>query len=215
MPRRRGLRPRLLAAVVRSNATLAFAAERQIVGQTRRLMTKNPLVDIAERHVQRALAEFVGRTGLDPVARHEIIGSELRRALLSQDAGAIDTALLLAVRFKLLTADLAPLLAELLLVPWHQKHEDIALALQRLRVPATIDALARAAVIKHSYLAYNDSHALARKCTWALADIGTPEARAHLENLAGVDDAEIASYAQKRLDNWDDELGRKGSVSVV
>ena len=34
MSRRRGLRPRLLAAVVRSNATLAFAAERQVVGQT-------------------------------------------------------------------------------------------------------------------------------------------------------------------------------------
>ena len=34
MPRRRGLRPRLLAAVLRSNATLAFAAERQVVGQT-------------------------------------------------------------------------------------------------------------------------------------------------------------------------------------
>ena len=33
MPRRRGLRPRLLAAVVRSKATLAFAAERQVVGQ--------------------------------------------------------------------------------------------------------------------------------------------------------------------------------------
>ena len=34
MPRRRGLRPRLLAAVVRSNATLAFAAERQVVSRT-------------------------------------------------------------------------------------------------------------------------------------------------------------------------------------
>ena len=34
MPQRPGLRPRLLAAVVRSNATLAFAAERQVVGQT-------------------------------------------------------------------------------------------------------------------------------------------------------------------------------------
>ena len=33
MPRRRGLRPRLLAAVVRSTATLAFAAERQVVSQ--------------------------------------------------------------------------------------------------------------------------------------------------------------------------------------
>jgi hypothetical protein len=34
VPRRRVLRPRLLAAVLRSNATLAFAAERQVVGQT-------------------------------------------------------------------------------------------------------------------------------------------------------------------------------------
>ena len=34
MPRRPGLRPRLLAAVVRSNATLAFTAERQVVSRT-------------------------------------------------------------------------------------------------------------------------------------------------------------------------------------
>jgi hypothetical protein len=34
MPRRRGLRPRLLAAVIRSKATLAFAAERQVVSRT-------------------------------------------------------------------------------------------------------------------------------------------------------------------------------------
>jgi len=34
MPRRRGLRPQLLAAVIRSKATLAFAAERQVVIQT-------------------------------------------------------------------------------------------------------------------------------------------------------------------------------------
>jgi hypothetical protein len=34
VPRRRGLRPRLLATVLRSNATLAFAAERQVVSRT-------------------------------------------------------------------------------------------------------------------------------------------------------------------------------------
>ena len=40
MPRRRGLRPRLLAAVIRSSATLAFAAERQVVGQRRMIPSK-------------------------------------------------------------------------------------------------------------------------------------------------------------------------------
>jgi hypothetical protein len=176
-------------------------------------MAKNPLIEVADRHLQSVLAEFVERTGFDPVARPEIIGSELRRAVLSQDAKAVDHALLLAVRLHLMTADLAPLLAQLLLLPWHFKHEDIALALQRLRVPATADALAQAALMKHDYLAYNGSHAFARKCTWALADIGTPEARAHLESLSRVDDVELAAYAKKRLDNWDDELGRKGSTS--
>ena len=34
MPLRRGLRPRLLAAVVRSKVDLAFAAERQVVRPT-------------------------------------------------------------------------------------------------------------------------------------------------------------------------------------
>lgn len=81
-------------------------------------------------------------------------------------------------------------------------------------MPSTVDALARAAVMKHDYLAYNDSHAFARKCTWALGDIGTPEARAHLEKLAGADDPEIGAYARKRLDRWDDELSRKVSASV-
>jgi hypothetical protein len=157
-------------------------------------------------------AEFLERTGLDPAARPELIESELRAALVSRDADTVDSALVRAFRFEVLTTDLAPLLVELLLLPWHYKHEDIALALQELRVPATADALARAALVEHDYLDSDDSHAFARKCTWALADIGAPEARAHLESLARVDDADIAAYAQKRLDNWDKELGRKGSA---
>src|SRR6516162_6484541 len=48
MPRRRGLRPRLLAAVVRSKATLAFAAERQVVSRTRVVRTPAQLADAIE-----------------------------------------------------------------------------------------------------------------------------------------------------------------------
>jgi hypothetical protein len=161
-----------------------------------------------------SLTEFVQRTGLDPIARPQIIESALRSALVSQDVAAVDSALMLAFHLDLLTPALAPLLAELLLLPGHQMHEDIARALQQLRVPATVDALAKAALVKHDYLAYDDSHAFARKCTWALADIGTPEARAKLESLARVDDTAVAAYAQKRLDNWEAELSRKGTPST-
>ncbi|HXA17832.1 MAG TPA: hypothetical protein VN380_12620 [Thermoanaerobaculia bacterium] len=153
--------------------------------------------------------DLVRRTGIDPVGQPGVAERELRAGLAARDAGTIECALLLAFRFELLTPDMASLLGLLLLEPWHQKHEDIAKILQELREPATADALAGAAVVKHDYLAYDDSHALARKCIWALADIGTPAAREHLERLSGNPDHEVAAYAQKRLDNWEQELPRK------
>jgi|ERR1041384_60671 hypothetical protein len=159
--------------------------------------------------------ELVQRTGLDPAGQPDFATTVLHDSFVAQDADSVECALLLIFHFELVKPGLAPLLARLLLQPWHRKHEDIASALQQLRVPATADALAEAALVKHDYLAYNDSHALARKCTWALADIGSPQARCHLETLARVDDAEIAGYAQKRLDSWDSELGRKGAVRAT
>jgi hypothetical protein len=183
------------------------------LGQTEGEMTPEQHDAVVELVLGRiSPAEFVERTGLDPVARPEIIESELRGALVAQDADTVEGALSLAFRFDLVTADLVPLLAALLLLPWHYQHEDIASWLQGLRVPATADALAKAALIKHDYMDADDSHPFARKCIWALADIGTPEARAHLESLARADDTEIAAYAQRRLDKWNEELGRKGSA---
>ncbi len=108
-----------------------------------------------------------------------------------------------------LTPELVPSLTTLLLAPWHQRHEDIARALQILRDDRSTPALAIVARQKHDYLVYNQSQALARKCIWALADIGTVTARALLENLAGCDDAIVAGYAQRRLSLWEEELGRK------
>jgi hypothetical protein len=156
--------------------------------------------------------EFALRTSLDPAGQPDFAARELQEALASQDGDTLECVLMLVERFDRLTADLAPLLATLLLQPWHYKHEDIAIDLQRLRSPATTNALALAALVKYDYLAYNDSYALARKCIWALADIGTPEARNHLEHLAQAPDPEIAYYAKKRLDNWQGELRRKGQT---
>jgi hypothetical protein len=106
--------------------------------------------------------------------------------------------------------DIVPTLIALLRAGGHYQHEDLARWLQDLRDPRAVDALYEVALTKHEYLAFNNSYALARKCTWALADIGTREAREKLRLLAGGDDPEIAGYAQKRLDSWDEELGRKG-----
>jgi hypothetical protein len=92
---------------------------------------------------------------------------------------------------------------------WHQRHEDLALTLQDFRLPASVPVLERLALARHAYLDYDDKFGLARKCTWALADIGTSAARAALERLAANPNAQIAAYAARRLAHWQEELERK------
>jgi hypothetical protein len=82
---------------------------------------------------------------------------------------------------------------------WHHRHEDIASALQDIRVPSTADCLYRAALRKHDYLAYNDSEALAVKCIWALHDIGTSEAGEKLKFLSQSPSTPIRETALERL----------------
>jgi len=162
-------------------------------------------IDLALGRV--SLEEFSQRAGLDP-RQPGFAAQVLRHALESLDAVDVECALLLA-NIGGLAQDDVPTLCEILLAPWHTRHEDVTGYLQRLRDPRSVDALARAAIVKHAYLDYDDSLALARKCTWALADIGTREARTHLEALSCNSDAELAAYAQKRLNAWEEESARK------
>jgi hypothetical protein len=97
--------------------------------------------------------------------------------------------------------------------PWHFSHEDVVHALQRLRSPEAVGLLERTAFSVHKYQDYDETFGLARKCTWAPADIGTPEARLALARLANCNNSFIAVYAKKRLDQWERELHRKGTVT--
>ncbi len=109
-----------------------------------------------------------------------------------------------------INGDFIEVLTAILECDWHTRHEDVARALQDLKDPRSIDVLYKTAQRKFAYLEYNDSKALARKCIWALADIGTVAAHQKLQALAKLSDKEIAAYAQKRLDGWEKELARKG-----
>lgn len=109
-------------------------------------------------------------------------------------------------RVQLLLAQLAD--------PHRQDHEDIVRELQALRPAEAVEALYRAAHDRHDYLEYDEFRGLARKCTWALADIGTPQARACLERLAAEPDPQVAEYAKKRLDHWEAESHRKANSSL-
>ena len=105
------------------------------------------------------------------------------------------------------------ILIKLLNLDYHQCHEDLVLTIQQLKLPEAVDVLYSTALKKYHYLEYDELFALARKCTWALADIGTLAAQEKLRQLAGGDRQIIAGYAQKRLNNWERELHRKGSNS--
>jgi crotonobetainyl-CoA:carnitine CoA-transferase CaiB-like acyl-CoA transferase len=133
----------------------------------------------------------------------------LAAAIQTQNPDAFEDALNCAFRAGL-SPDLLELLNSALLMAWHRRHEDVALALQELKDPSSVEALFAAASAKHAYMDYDEFFALARKCTWALADIGTPEARDCLARLAQDSDVVIVAYAQKRLDQWEQELSRKG-----
>ena len=136
--------------------------------------------------------------------------SALRDAIVEEDADGVEEALNQAFGAGL-SPDLVPTLIELLALPWHTRHEDVVLALQELKPPDAVEALRRAAVATHEYLDYDEFFGLARKCTWALGDIGTDAAKAALRELAEGENESIAGYARKRLDNWEQKLHRKGA----
>jgi len=133
----------------------------------------------------------------------------LENALAKQDADGVENVLSEEITRE---DDCVPVLAKLLTCDWHESHEDITLTLQQLKDPRAVETLQQVAGMKFDYLRYNDSQALARKCTWALADIGTPEAKTALQSIAQWPDSVVAGYARKRLDRWDQELPRKGSL---
>lgn len=134
----------------------------------------------------------------------------LRSAIERRDPAGVEDALAEAFAGGL-TPGMAPLLIDLLEMDWHFRHEDVARALQKLRPPEAVEALYGAALSDHAYRRYDEFFGLARRCTWALADIGTETAREALLRLAGADNSKIADYAQKRLDSWDSERHRKRS----
>ena len=173
--------------------------------------------------VQRQLAwDLVVKTnGKSDISREEFLarfpsaveGGTLAPTLLLEAARArsaedLTAALVIGSAFGF-SAEHVPLLCQLLHEDWHFEHENIVLTFQHLKDARSVDALYRAALVSHGYLAFDDTFGLARKCTWTLADIGTSEAKSKLEVLAKSENPEIASYARKRLDRWDDELHPK------
>lgn len=90
---------------------------------------------------------------------------------------------------------------------WHNLHDQIASNFQQRRHPSTTQFIYEQ-IIKAKIPEF-DYKPVSRKLTWALADIGTKEAKGYLHKLSTFKDPLIQEFALKRLNNWENEHSRK------
>jgi hypothetical protein len=95
---------------------------------------------------------------------------------------------------------LTPILCELISRDDHEGHEELADALQDLRDPQSVECLFERANQRLAYLEYDDSGALARRCVWALHDVGNAEAITKLNLLTSDSREEVSGEAVNRLE---------------
>ena len=97
------------------------------------------------------------------------------------------------------TDDHRPPLLALAFDKWHQRHEDVASALGKLRSPASVQALIHLATWIPVYLEFDDARALAVKAVWALGGIGRDAARDALTSLSSSQSCIVAENAVAQL----------------
>jgi len=80
----------------------------------------------------------------------------LRDAVARRDPIDVELSLVVCFKFGFSDDHLSPLLA-LAFADWHQRHEDVARALGKLRSPASVDALVHLAEWVPGYLDFDDA----------------------------------------------------------
>ena len=122
----------------------------------------------------------------------------LRDAVGRHDPVDVELALVVCFKFGFSDDHPQPLIA-LAFADWHQRHEDVAMALRKLRSPASVDALVRLAQWVPGYLEFDDARALATKAIWALGGISGDAAHRALTSLASSPSSIVAEGAIAQL----------------
>lgn len=143
-------------------------------------------------------AELVDRFDLEGHTPAAFISREIAAASEKESADDLEDAITLAFAF-----DATSIPAEkwnaLLLEDWHFKHEDIASLLQDIKSESSVASLFQVCQTRYAYLEFDDSHALAVKCIWALGDINNEDARLRLAALCRSEVGVIRSNAEQQL----------------
>lgn len=126
----------------------------------------------------------------------------LREAIEAQRGEELDS---LLEELDLQTLPVA-LLNELLVMPGHQQHQQVAFALQWLGDPSTLPYAARALAMGFDHLQYtaSENDVIAKWFSWLLAGIEAPGADALLQQYACSDDPDIAAEMRYRISKLDE-----------
>ena len=135
---------------------------------------------------------------------------ELKKIIQNQDKNSVELNICSYIETYKRDEEILLIICEIFKSNWHTRHEDIALSFQHIRNPITAPYLFENAFIQFDYDNWNDNFPMQRKCTWALADIGTKEAKEYLKQIELKANNTVSGFAKKRLINWDNEIPRKG-----
>lgn len=164
------------------------------------------MADLSEVNIRRLMLkdihkeEFLSLEGLGDPDIAEQVYKELMKAIDGKDPSRVEDLIYLIFCFKLFDAGFIGLLNALLVCDWHKQHENIAMLLQKLKSPDSVLVLFETVTKQFKYLEYDEFHALAVKCIWALGDIGTEQAKEKLELLLKNGNAIIKENAEQQID---------------
>lgn len=123
----------------------------------------------------------------------------LNEAYQSRNANYVEEFVYLIFAFDVFEKKIVNILNELLLVNWHYKHEDIALALEKISSSKSLDFLYNAIELHPQYLSWDDNYAFEVKCVRAIYYIGKEKAYSYLEKLCNHKNSVIREMAQRQF----------------
>lgn len=132
-----------------------------------------------------------------PDGKH--VSDLLKSGIINKDASSVEEAIVLLYTEGFSNPLYISELCQLLQMPWHTKHEDIAMLLKDIADPSTVECLYDAAELQFEYLDYDETYQFGRKCIKALSAIGDEASIDKLKMLSKSKIVEIAEYAKKEL----------------
>lgn len=167
-------------------------------------MTKSEEILIRELFLKRITEqEFINIFGKDIITNKDEMKNLIKEVCREKKSDDLEYLLNLLSRFYKFSRDDVEFFCDLLNFNWHFMHEDVVSILQQLRSPKSIETLYQTSKKEYEYLEYDDTNSLARKCMFALGNIGTPEAICKLKLLSQSPNTNLHKYAKEQLERED------------